>query len=200
MSESTNTSTIRRTARIAVLGAVSFALMMIEFPLPFVAPPFYKLDFSELAVMIGGFAMGPGAACMIEGIKVLLNLLFQGTDTMFVGEAANFLIGCAFAVPASMIYHRHKTKGNAVKGLVCGTLAMTLMGIVFNYFVLLPAYSYFYHLDLNIIIGMGAAIFPFIDTKLKFVIACVTPFNLIKGTIISILTVVLYKRISPLLH
>ena len=137
---------------------------------------------------------------MIEGIKVLLNLLFQGTDTMFVGEAANFLIGCAFAVPASMIYHRHKTKGNAVKGLVCGTLVMTLMGIVFNYFVLLPAYSYFYHLDLNIIIGMGAAIFSFIDPKLKFVIACVTPFNLIKGTIISILTVVLYKRISPLLH
>ena len=191
---------IHRTARIAVLGAVSFVLMMIEFPLPFIAPPFYKLDFSELSVMIGGFAMGPGAACAIEGIKVLLNLLFQGTDTMFVGEAANFIIGCSFAVPASMIYHRYKTKRNAVKGLVCGTLFMALTGVVFNYFVLLPAYSFFYQLDLNVIIGMGAAIFPFIDTKLKFVLACVTPFNLIKGTIISVLTLLLYKRISPLLH
>ncbi|MBR2793560.1 MAG: ECF transporter S component [Solobacterium sp.] len=153
-----------------------------------------------LAVMIGGFAMGPAAACAIEGVKILLNLLFQGTSTMFVGEAANFLIGCSFAVPAALIYRRNKTKNTALRGLLTGTVCMAAAGVFLNYFVLLPAYSFFYHLPIDTIISMGAQIFPFIDTKLKFVIACVTPFNLIKGFLISSLTVLLYKRISPLLH
>ncbi len=201
MSEDKHTLlSVRGIARIAVLGAAAFVLMLVEFPIPFIAPPFYQMDFSELPVMIGGFAMGPGAACAIETLKILLNLLFDGTSTMFVGEIANFLIGCSFAVPASLIYRRHKTKENALKGLVCGSVCMAVAGVVLNYFVLIPAYSYFYHLDLDVIISMGAQIFPFIDTKLKFVIACVTPFNLIKGVLVSTLTTLLYKRISPLLH
>ena len=199
MSEHT-TFNVRTIARVAVLGAAAFVLMMIEFPLPFIAPPFYEIDFSELSVMIGGFAMGPGAACAIEAVKILLNLLFQGTKTMFVGETANFLIGCSFAVPAALIYQRHKSRDTALCGLLIGTVCMAAAGVLLNYFVLLPAYGYFYHLPIDAIVSMGAQIFPIIDSKLKFVIVCVTPFHLIKGMLVSFLTVLLYKRISPLLH
>lgn len=185
--------------KIGILGAVSFILMMIEFPLPF-APAFYKLDFSEVAVLMGGFALGPVAAVWIEALKVTLNLLFQGSITAGVGEIANFLIGISFVVPASMIYTKHKTKKNAMKGLIHGTIWMAVMGFVLNYFVLLPAYSYFLKMPIEALVGMGAAIIPAIDTKFKFVLLATTPFNLFKGIVVSVVTLYLYKHISPLLH
>lgn len=185
--------------KIGILGAVSFILMMIEFPLPF-APAFYKLDFSEVAVLMGGFALGPVAAVWIEALKVALNLLFQGSITAGVGEIANFLIGISFVVPASMIYTKHKTKKNAMKGLIHGTIWMAVMGFVLNYFVLLPAYSYFLKMPIEALVGMGAAIIPAIDTKFKFVLLATTPFNLFKGIVVSVVTLYLYKHISPLLH
>ncbi len=198
----TKSSTIFNTkniAKIAILGAIAGVLMLFEFPLPF-APSFYKFDFSEVAVLIGGFAMGPAAAAMIEGVKVLLNFLFNGTITMGVGEFASFVIGCALCVPASIIYRKDKTKENALKGMIVGTLCMTVTGVVLNYFVLIPAYVALANFPLEAIIGMGAAIFPFIDNTFKLVLACVTPFNLVKGIAVSICTLLLYKHVSPLLH
>ena len=102
-------SSVRTLTKIAVLSAVAFVLMYFDFPLPFI-PSFYKLDFSETAVMAGGFAMGPGAACAIEGLKILLKILFKGTDTAYVGELANFLIGCAYVLPASFLYWKKKSQ------------------------------------------------------------------------------------------
>ncbi len=186
--------------RCAILGAIACVLMLIEFPLPFIAPPFYKMDFSEIAVLVGGFAMGPGAAAIIEAVKIVLNLIFNGTSTQFVGEIANYLIGVSLCLPAAIIYAKKKSKANAVKGLVIGTIVMSLAGVLLNYFVLIPAYSFFYHLPLDVIIEMGAQIFPAVTSKFMFVLICVTPFNLIKGTIVSIVTALLYKRVSPLLH
>ena len=117
--QTSNTSVFetKTMAKIAILGAVAFILMLFEFPLP-VAPSFYKFDFSEVAVLIGAFALGPAAAAMIEAIKVLLNILFNGTITMGVGELANFLIGCALSVPAALIYQKNKSKKTAIKGMV----------------------------------------------------------------------------------
>lgn len=186
-------------ARIGILSAVAFVLMMFEFPLP-IAPSFYKLDFSEVAVLTGGFAMGPGAAAAIEGIKIILNLIFTGSITMGVGEIANFLIGCALCVPAAIIYKNHKTKSNAIKGMIIGTLCMTLAGVVLNYAVLLPAYVALAHFPMEAILAAGQEIFPFITNSFTFVLACVTPFNLIKGILVSLITLLLYKHISPLLH
>lgn len=196
---SASKSNVRFIAKVAILGAIAFVLMMFDFPIPFVAPSFYKMDLSELPVLIGGFAMGPGAAVAIEALKIILNLLYAGSATMFVGETANFLIGCAFCVPAAVIYKNEKTKKGAVKGLVCGTLSMALIGVLLNYAVLLPAYGYFFHMPIEAIVSMGAAIFPFVKGKMSFVIACVTPFNLIKGVVVSLVTMLLYKRVSPLL-
>lgn len=186
-------------AKTAILGAVAFVLMMFDFSLP-IFPSFYKLDFSEVAVLVGGFAMGPIPAVAIEALKIVLNCLFQGSSTAYVGEVANFLIGCAFCVPASLIYRKSKTKKHAIQGLIIGALCMTAAGVVLNYFVLLPAYSFFYHMDMDVLIGMGTAIIPAIKDRLGFVLLATTPFNLIKGAVVSLLTMLIYKHISPILH
>src|SRR5574344_812846 len=111
---------VRTMVQIAMLSAVATVLMLVEFPLPFIAPSFYELDFSEVPVLIGAFAMGPLAGAIIELIKILLNFVLNGTMTAGVGELANFLMGCAFVVPAGIIYKKSKTKKNAVIGMVTG--------------------------------------------------------------------------------
>lgn len=191
--------TVSNMAKIAILAAVAVILMMFEFPLP-VAPSFYKFDFSEVPVLVGGFALGPMAAVVIEGVKIILNFLFTGTITMGVGELANFLIGCALCVPAAVFYKHNKTKTGAMKGLVLGTFCMCLVGVIMNYFVLIPAFVAIAHFPMEAILGAGQAIFPFIQNSFQFVIVCVTLFNLIKGIAVSVVTLLIYKSISPLLH
>ncbi len=191
--------TVQRIAKIAILSAIAFILMFFEFPLPF-APSFYKIDFSETAVLIGGFALGPAAAVVIEAMKILLNLLFQGTTTAFVGEFANFVIGCALVVPASVIYKHHKTKKTAFIGMFVGTLCMTIVGSFLNAVLLLPMYSKLYGMPMSALIAMGTAIIPAIKDVWTFALFCVAPFNLLKGVIVSAITAVLYKHISPILH
>lgn len=191
--------TPRGIAKIAILAAVSFILMMFEFPLPF-APSFYKLDFSEVGVLLGGFAIGPAAAAAIEGLKIVLNLLFTGTTTAYVGEFANFVIGCSFAVTASLIYRHHKTRKNALIGMTVGTVTMALVGALVNALVLLPMYSVLYGMSMDTIIGMGSALIPAIHDIWTFVMFAVVPFNLVKGILVSVFVTILYKHVSPLLH
>ena len=185
--------------KVGILSALAAVLMLFEFPLPFIAPPFYELDFSELPVLIGSFALGPVAGILIELFKNLLNLLINGTDTAFVGEFANFLMGCAFVLPAAIWYRLKKSRVSALLGMGLGTIALTIVGTLINYFVLIPMYSVLYNLPLDVIVGMGTAINPAITNLPMLVVLAVAPFNLIKGVIISALTFVLYKRVSPLL-
>ena len=103
----------RKIAMIGMFSAISAILMLFEFPMPF-APDFYKLDFSELPALIGTFAFGPVAGVMIEFCKILIKLLIKGTGTAFVGELANFAVGCSFILPAGIIYLFRKTKKMAV--------------------------------------------------------------------------------------
>ena len=189
----------RNLVKIAILGVIAYVLMFIAFPLPFIAPPFYKMDFSEIAVLIGGFALGPMSAVLIEAIKIILNLLFSGTSTMFVGEASNFIVGCAMVVPASLIYRHEKSKKSAVKALMVGTISMCAIGLFSNLYAVIPAYVNIMNLSLDMILGMGQAIFPFIDSTLDLVIFCTTPFNLIKGVAVSLVTMAVYKHVSPLI-
>ena len=192
--------TVKELTKIGILSAVAFVLMLIEFPIPMIAPPFYKMDFSEVAVLMGGFAIGPWAAVIIEAMKNLLNIMFTGSSTAYVGEFANFLVGCAFAVPAALIYQHKKTRKNAVIGLVCGALCMILAGALINYLVLLPLYSSLYHMPMETIIDMGKAVVPAIKDRFTFVLLATSPFNLIKGVLVGLLTFMLYKTVSPLLH
>lgn len=191
--------TTRKLTKIAILSAIACILMLMDFSLP-IFPSFYKLDFSEVAVLVGGFSMGPLAAIGIEGLKIVLVVLFKGSNTAYVGEFANFLIGCSLVIPVSVIYAKEKTKKHALMGLAAGTIVMTVIGVLMNYFVLLPAYSFFYHVDMDILIGMGAQVIPMIHDRLSFVLLATTPFNIVKGLVVSLLTLMIYKRISSLLH
>ncbi len=186
--------------RIAILATIATVLMLLEFPMPFIAPPFYEFDFSEVPVLIGTFAMGPLAGIIIEFIKVLLNLFINGTITAGVGEFANFLMGCAFIVPAGLIYKYKKTKTVALVGMICGTLVMALAAFFINSYLLIPTYGKALGMDMSVFVGMGKAIFPFIDSIPKLALFCVVPFNLIKGILVSTATFVLYKHIHRLLN
>ena len=123
---------------MGMLGAMAALLMYLEIPLVFLAPNFYKMDFSEIPVMVGTFALGPFAGGLIEAIKILIKLLIKPTSTGGVGELANFVVGCAMAVPAGLLYRARKNKKTAVKALLLGTLCMTVLGVVVNALVMLP--------------------------------------------------------------
>lgn len=184
--------------KISVLAVISALLMLLEFPLPF-APAFYELDLSEIAVLISGFALGPVAGVLTELIKVLLNLLMNGTATAFVGEISNFVIGVSFVLPASLIYKYRKNFSGALIGMVIGTLCLTVIGAFINYYVLVPAYSRFF-MPMEKIVAMGTAVNSNIDGLKTLVLFATVPFNFFKGVICSVVTSLVYKRVSPILH
>lgn len=190
----------RKMAMIGMFSAVAMILHLFDFPLPF-APDFYKLDFSELPILVGSFAFGPAAGVMMEFIKVLLKLFIKGTSTAFVGDLANFAIGCSLILPASVIYAFRKSKKTAILACCAGTLILTLFGTAFNAVYLLPAFSKLYGLPLETLIGMGSAVNPLVSdgSIITFVIACVAPLNLIKGASVSIVTLLIYKPLSPII-
>ena len=189
----------RKLVEIGMLGAIATVLMLFEFPLPFIAPPFYELDFSEVPVLVGAFALGPMAGATIELVKILINLLINGTATAFVGEIGNYLLGCSFIIPAALIYKKHKTKKNALIAMVIGTIVMTVFGCFLNAYVLLPTYATAFGMPIDAIVGMGSAINANINDVMTFVIIAVAPFNIIKGIIVSVITLLIYKHISPIL-
>ena len=189
-------NTSRRVCIIGVCGAIAAVLHMLDFPLLFLAPEFYKLDFSELPVMLCGFFLGPSSAVFCEVIKILLKLLMKGTSTAFVGDFANFVVGCGLVLPAVIIYHTKKSKQSALWGCVAGTFMLTFVGTFFNAVYLLPKFSQLFGLPLDTIIAMGSAVNSGITNLSTFVMLAVAPLNLVKGTMISVLTMLLYKKVA----
>lgn len=189
---------IRTMTKIGMLSAAAVVLMLLELPVPF-APPFYELDFSEVPVLVGCFAMGPLAGAAIELIKILTNFILDGTITAGVGELANFLIGCAMCIPAAFIYKKMHTRKGAIMGMEAGTLSMTILGCILNAYVLLPAYAKAFHMPIGGLIEMGTKINPSIKSLSTFVLFAVAPFNLLKGILVSLVVFLIYKKISPIL-
>lgn len=183
----------------AVFASMAGVLMLVELPL-FFAPSFYKLDISELPILICTFYLGPVAGVVAELVKVLVKLIIKGTTTAYVGDFANFVVGCSFVLPASCIYHMKKSKRGALIGMIAGTLVMTIFGSLFNAVYLLPTFAELFGMPLEAIIKMGSDINSAINSVSTLVLFCVVPFNLLKGIIVTVLTMLLYKRISPLLH
>ena len=194
--ETRKVSVARRVSIISICAAIAVVLHILDFPLPFLAPGFYKLDFSEVPVMLCGFFLGPSAAVICEGIKILLKLLLKSTSTAFVGDLANFVVGCSFVLPATIWYHVHKSKHSALAGLCLGTLCMTIFGTAFNAVYLLPKFAQLYGMPLETIITMGTKIHGGVKGVGTFVVLCVAPLNLVKGALISLLTMLLYKRVA----
>ena len=189
---------VRMMAQMGMLSAIAVVLMLFEIPLPF-APSFYEIDFSEVPVLIGCFTMGPLAGAIIELLKILLNFAINGTATAGVGEVANFLIGCAFVIPAAIIYKNKRTRTGAIIGMVTGTLFMTFIGCFLNAFVLLPTYAKAFGMPIDALVGMGTAVNSHITSLTTFVIFAVAPFNLLKGFLVSLIVFLIYKKISPIL-
>lgn len=184
---------------VSIMSAIAALLMVIDIPLTFIAPSFYKLDLSDLPCLICSFSLGtlPGIIC--ELLKILIKLLIKPTSTAFVGELSNFLCGISLIIPASLIYKKHHDKKGAVVGLVIGSFSFIFIGCIINYFLTIPFFVKLYNIDLDTIISMGSSIFPIINSKFSFVIISVSLFNATKVIITSLLTYLLYKRISPLL-
>ena len=190
----------RKLAMIGMFSAIAMILHVLDFPI-FFAPSFYKMDFSELPILVGSFAFGPVAGVMMEFVKILLKLCVKGTSTAFIGDLANFVVGCSLILPASAVYSFKKTKKSAMIACVIGTLFMTIFGTAFNAVYLLPAFSKFYGMPLDTSLAMGTEVNPLAKegSIVSFVAACVAPMNLIKGTLVSVVTLLIYKPLSPII-
>ena len=186
---------VKALVQIGMLSAIAVVLMMFDIPLPF-APTFYKIDLSEVPVLVGCFAMGPMAGVLVELVKILLNLVLTGTQTAGVGEIANFIIGCSFCVPAGLIYRRNRTRKSALIGM--GTVLMIVIGCFVNAFVLLPTYAAAFGMPIDALVGMGTAVNSHITSLSTFVMFAVAPFNLVKGIVVSLIVFLIYKKISPI--
>lgn len=199
-----NANRTRRITYTAMFSSIAGVLMLLELPL-FFAPGFYKLDLSELPVMICAFFLGPLYGVIAEFLKVLIHLLLKGTSTAFVGDFANFIIGCTFILPASIIYHAKPSRKSALIGLITGTLCMTVFGSAFNGLYLIPKFAMLFFPDreykaaIQVIVGMGKAVNKHITSVRSLVLWAVVPFNLVKGIIVSLVTFFIYKPISQAL-
>ena len=185
----------KKAAFIGVFSAVGGVLMLLEIPL-FFAPAFYKIDLSEIPVLMCAFYLGPVAGVVTEFLKIVVKLALKGTTTAFVGDLANFIIGCSLILPATIIYHFKKSKKTALTGMITGTLIMTVFGSFLNAVYLLPTFSAMYGLPLEAIVAMGAALNSAIDSVSTLVLFAVVPFNILKGVLVSTLTFLLYKRME----
>ncbi len=185
---------VRMLTMTAVLSAIAFVLAFFEFPVP-LSPSFARMDLSDLPALIGAFAYGPAAGILIELVKNALQLLTSSTGG--VGELANFIMGSSFVAAAGLIYKFHKTKKTAMIACLIASVVMGIVAAIVNYFILLPVFEAFMPLD-QLIASFGEFI-PFIKTKLDVVLFNAFPFNLLKGIGISIVTMLLYKRLTPIL-
>lgn len=184
----------RRITVSAMFAAISTVLMYIEFQLPFL-PPFLKIDLSGVAVLIAAFMLGPVQAIIITLVKDLVHLL--STQTGGVGELADFILLSSFSVTASLIYKRQKDKKHAFIGCAAATVALCVLGVFANMFLLIPFYSKI--MPVEAIVGACQAINPAIDSINGYYIFGVVPFNLIKGIILSAVTMLTYKRLSVII-
>lgn len=186
--------------KVSVLGVIAFILMFFEFPVAWMAPPFIKMDISDLPALLGAFAIGPMAGVVIQFLKNILNLVFEGTTTAAVGELANFVVGSVFAFTAGAIYYKKKTFKNAVIGLIVGTIAMTIAIAIANYYIMFPFYAKMFGWPIQDLVSMGTAINGNIVDLKTMMLYSIVPFNLFKGATVTAVTLLIYKRISPILH
>lgn len=190
---------VRKLTVTAMLSAVAFVLMFLDFPIPMIMPSFVQMDFSDLPELLGAFALGPAYGVLISLVKNLLHLLLAGS-TNGVGELCNFLFGAVFAWVAGFVYQRNKSRRTAVLGAVLGAVAMAIISVPLNYFLTYPAYVVIYGMPLETIIGMYQAILPSAGGLLECLVIFNMPWTLVKGLLDAALCMLIYKPLSPILH
>lgn len=199
-SVSTSRNRTHKLAVTAMLSAVAFILMFIEFPIPALIPSFVKLDISDLPELLAAFSLGPIYGVVVTLLKNLLFILLHGTSSAYVGELFNFLMGAVFSFSAGFIYQRKKSRKSALIGAVVGAVLMAVLSVPLNYFVVYPAYVVCYNMPLEAIIGMYQAIRPSTNGLLECLLIFNMPFTFCKGMLDVLLCFLIYKPLSPLLH
>lgn len=188
-------SSLNKLIKISLMGVIAFIIMFIEFAIP-IFPAFLKIDLSDIPAIMTGFALGPVAGVAVELVKNVLHLL--RTSTGGVGELANFLVGSAFVFPAAYLYSKKKDKKTAIIGMIVGIISMAVVGALANYYILLPFYTTF--MPMEAIIGMAAAVNSLIVDLKTLILYAIIPFNLVKGIILTLITIPVYKKVSKVLH
>lgn len=201
MTTITKTKSTRLTTRYmavtAVLAALAFVLQLIEFPVPMLMPTFIKFDLSDLPALIGSFAMGPVCGILVELLKNVLKAILS-SHSFGVGELSNFILGAVFVGVAGAIYQKDKTKKGAVIGSFVGAITMALVSFPSNLYVVYPVYYNF--MPKETIIAAYQAILPAVDSIEKCLLIFNVPFTFIKGMADVVITLLVYKKISPILH
>lgn len=189
--------TTKNLTMIAMFSAISAVLMVFEIQLPF-SPSFVKFDFSDLLVMLGGFLIGPFAGGIIAFMKILLHFLLNGTTSFFVGDLSNLLLTLSFVLPASFIYQQKKTKKTAIQGLLVSIICTSLLAIIFNLFLVFPLYLKVLNLKMVDLINMIHVVNPLVKDVFTMIVFSLLPFNLFKYSIVSMITMLSYKKLSIL--
>lgn len=182
---------IKTLTMVAVSSAISSVLMFVSISIPFF-PSFLKIDVSEVPALITSFSLGPLFGVTVVFIKNLINLMF--TTSGGIGEFANFIVGSIFVFVAGLVYSKFKTQKGAILSMIFATICISIFGSLTNYYILLPMYALITPMDS--IVNMFKAINPQIDSVLKIVFFAIVPFNLIKGGLVSVITFLIYKRLS----
>ena len=178
--------------RIAILAAAASILFLLEIPIV----AFYKLDLSNIPVMLGAFSMGTIPGLIILGLKSLIGLL--SSSSAGIGELADFIMGAALVLPAALIYQQNKTRKSAIIGMAVGTLCMVIAGVLANKYIMLPFYMGAFHMDMDGILRFANV--AGVDSEWKLLLMITGPFNLLKGVVLSVVAGLIYKPLSPILH
>lgn len=186
---------VKKIAFIGLMGAVSSVLMLFRFPIPFM-PPFLSFDFSGLMEMLGGFMFGPMAALCIIIVKIMMQLVMQGSFSLGTGELQNFILSCTYVLPALIIYHKSKSKKRAAAGMAVSSVLVAVVAVFTNLYLIIPFYVKLFGMSMNDIIAMCSTVNPAMKNAMTMALFGILPFNLIKYGITSVVTLIIYKRLS----
>lgn len=190
---------VKKIAFIGLMGAVSAVLMLLRFPIPFM-PPFLSFDLSGVMEMMGGLMFGPMEALCIIVVKILLQLVMQGSMSLGTGELQNFILSSAYVLPAVLIYHRKKTKKSAIAGMAVSSIIVAVVAVITNLYLIIPFYVKLFGMSMDDIISMCSAVNPAMKDTASLVIFGLVPFNLIKYGATSVVTFIIYKRLSGVIR
>lgn len=184
-------------AKVGILSAIAYVLMFISVPLP-IFPSFLKIDLSDIPAIFGGMSLGPIAGIAIVIIKNFLQGITAST-TGGVGEFANVIIGGSYVLIICLFYRKWKNIKSVVAGGLVGIVAMTIMGCIMNYYIMMPLYATVYGMPLDAIIQMGTVINSKVTDLYTFVVWMIAPFNIIKATLMTVVTLPLFKKMEKIL-
>ena len=184
-------STVNLT-RIAILAAAACILDLVQIPVV----AFYKFDLGNVPVLLGTFAMGVIPGTLILALKCVIGLIHS--SSMGIGKLADLIMSLALIVPAGILYSRNKTRKTAIVGMLVGTLCMVVVSVLVNKLILLPFYMQAFHMDMAGILKYAGV--DGVDSEWRLLLLITAPFNLLKGVLLSVVTGLIYKPLSPLLH